>query len=244
MKLPLQRALRQAGISGEQGRIGWHDLRHPHGSNLAMRGVPLEVICRDWCYELLWQTGTCSDITIARRPSSARATSPEVIKLIGTLAKERSDREVAAELNRRGLLSGVKRAWDKEAVRWVRKRYGIRRQPAGRRGRPREPRVWAGHHARPVGQSLPKRLGRWPGAEDGQVALALMLIEFIRARRLQFVRPPTSADEFHLDAAIAWGPLLPLEGLARQGPGKDEFPRGRGIPEQTAGERFQHAAVR
>ena len=54
--------------------------------------------------------------------------------LIGTLAKERSDREVAAELNRRGLLSGVKRAWDKEAVRWVRKRYGIRRQPAGRRG--------------------------------------------------------------------------------------------------------------
>jgi DNA invertase Pin-like site-specific DNA recombinase len=100
---------------------------------------PVDVPERGIHIQLLWQTGTCSELSIARRPSSARATSPEVIKLIGTLAKERSDREVAAELNRRGLLSGVKRAWDKEAVRWVRKRYGIRRQLAGRRGRPRQP---------------------------------------------------------------------------------------------------------
>lgn len=100
---------------------------------------PVDVPKRGIHIQLLWQTGTCSDITIARRPSYARATSPEVINLIGTLTKERSDREVAAELNRRGLLSGVKRAWDKEAVRWVRRRYGIRRQPAGRRGRPRQP---------------------------------------------------------------------------------------------------------
>ncbi|HZI03735.1 MAG TPA: recombinase family protein, partial [Archangium sp.] len=100
---------------------------------------PVDVPERAIHIQLLWQTGTCSELSIARRPSSERATSPEVIKLIGTLAKERSDREVAAELNRRGLLSGVKRAWDKEAVRWVRKRYGIRRQSAGRRGRPRQP---------------------------------------------------------------------------------------------------------
>jgi DNA invertase Pin-like site-specific DNA recombinase len=100
---------------------------------------PVDVPERGIHIQLQWQTGTCSDITIARRPSYARATSPEAIKLIGTLAEERSDREVAAELNRRGLLSGVKRAWDKEAVRWVRKRYGIRRQPTGRRGRPRQP---------------------------------------------------------------------------------------------------------
>lgn len=100
---------------------------------------PVDVPERGIHIQLLWQTGTCSELSIARRPSSERATSAEVIKLIGTLAKERSDREVAAELNRRGLLSGVKRAWDKEAVRWVRKRYGIRRQPAGRQGRPRQP---------------------------------------------------------------------------------------------------------
>ncbi|WPB72629.1 recombinase family protein [Archangium violaceum] len=100
---------------------------------------PMDVPERAIHIQVLWQTGTCSDFTIARRPSYSRATSPEAIKLIGTLAEERSDREVAAELNRRGLLSGVKRAWDKEAVRWVRKRYGIRRQPTGRRGRPRQP---------------------------------------------------------------------------------------------------------
>ncbi|QDE81860.1 hypothetical protein BHS07_10045 [Myxococcus xanthus] len=44
MKLPLQRALRAAGISREQGRIGWHDLRHTYGSHLAMRGIPMKVI--------------------------------------------------------------------------------------------------------------------------------------------------------------------------------------------------------
>jgi len=44
LKLPLQRAVQAAGISREQGRIGWHDLRHTYGSHLAMRGVPLKVI--------------------------------------------------------------------------------------------------------------------------------------------------------------------------------------------------------
>ena len=44
MKLPLQRAVQRADISREQGRIGWHDLRHTYGSHLAMRGVPLKVI--------------------------------------------------------------------------------------------------------------------------------------------------------------------------------------------------------
>jgi site-specific recombinase XerD len=34
----------RAGISREQGRIIWHDLRHTYGSHLAMRGVPLKVI--------------------------------------------------------------------------------------------------------------------------------------------------------------------------------------------------------
>lgn len=41
VKSPLERALREADICCEQGRIGWHDLRHTYGSHLAMRGVPL-----------------------------------------------------------------------------------------------------------------------------------------------------------------------------------------------------------
>ena len=44
MEQPLRRALKHAGISREEGRIGWHDLRHTYGSHLAMRGVPLKVI--------------------------------------------------------------------------------------------------------------------------------------------------------------------------------------------------------
>ena len=41
---PLSRAVSRAGISREQGRITWHNLRHTYGSHLAMRGVPLKVI--------------------------------------------------------------------------------------------------------------------------------------------------------------------------------------------------------
>ena len=36
--------MQRADIGREQGRIGWHDLRHTYGSHLAMRGVPLKVI--------------------------------------------------------------------------------------------------------------------------------------------------------------------------------------------------------
>jgi len=44
MKPLLRRALRSAGITREQGQIGWHDLRHTYGSHLAMKGVPLKVV--------------------------------------------------------------------------------------------------------------------------------------------------------------------------------------------------------
>ncbi len=36
MKQPLRRALNRAGISREEGRIGWHDLRHTYASHLAV----------------------------------------------------------------------------------------------------------------------------------------------------------------------------------------------------------------
>ncbi|RKH40304.1 site-specific integrase [Corallococcus sp. AB050B] len=44
MRNPLLRSLKRAGIVREQGRVGWHDLRHTYGSHLAMRSVPLKVI--------------------------------------------------------------------------------------------------------------------------------------------------------------------------------------------------------
>jgi integrase len=44
LKRPLVRALRGSGISRENGKIGWHDLRHTYASHLAMRGVSLKII--------------------------------------------------------------------------------------------------------------------------------------------------------------------------------------------------------
>jgi site-specific recombinase XerD len=40
----LERRRSRSWICREQGRIGWHDLRHTYGSHLAMRGVPLKAI--------------------------------------------------------------------------------------------------------------------------------------------------------------------------------------------------------
>ncbi len=40
----LDAAVRRAGIVREEGRVGWHDLRHTYGSHLAMRGVTLPTI--------------------------------------------------------------------------------------------------------------------------------------------------------------------------------------------------------
>jgi integrase len=40
----LNAAVRRAGIVREDGRVGWHDLRHTYGSHLAMRGVTLPTI--------------------------------------------------------------------------------------------------------------------------------------------------------------------------------------------------------
>lgn len=40
----LNRAVRRSGIAREEGRIGWHDLRHTYASHLVMRGVSMRTI--------------------------------------------------------------------------------------------------------------------------------------------------------------------------------------------------------
>ncbi len=44
MNGPLRRALKLEDICREQGRIGWHDLRHTYANHLAMNGSALTFI--------------------------------------------------------------------------------------------------------------------------------------------------------------------------------------------------------
>jgi integrase len=42
--MALDAAVERAGVRREEGRIGWHDLRHTYGSHMAMRGVSMPVL--------------------------------------------------------------------------------------------------------------------------------------------------------------------------------------------------------
>lgn len=92
---------------------------------------PIEVPERMTRIQVVWQTGAVSDLSVPRRTRfEARKTSAEAVECIRMLFEEKkSDDEIAAELNRRGLRSGVERPWDAKAVRWVRWRHGFHRVP-------------------------------------------------------------------------------------------------------------------
>jgi hypothetical protein len=92
--------------------------------------TPVDVPARMTRVQVLWQTGAITDFTIPRRSQfSALATPSETIALIRELvAKNKSDIEIARELNRRGLQTGVSRPWGAKSVRWVRCRHGLRRK--------------------------------------------------------------------------------------------------------------------
>lgn len=74
LKWPLERALRRAGISRDEGRIGWHDLRHTYGSHLAMRGVPLKVV-----QELMGHTTIEMTMRYAHLSSESREAAVQVL---------------------------------------------------------------------------------------------------------------------------------------------------------------------
>jgi DNA invertase Pin-like site-specific DNA recombinase len=76
-----------------------------------------------------WRSGASEEL-VTRRPHSApqsRRTPQSVIELARRLGPNRSDAELAAELNRVGLNTGTKRRFDAGAVSWLRYAYGIER---------------------------------------------------------------------------------------------------------------------
>jgi DNA invertase Pin-like site-specific DNA recombinase len=98
---------------------------------------PIEVPARLTRVQVLWQTGAVSDFTVSRKDKyTAQATPAETLALIRELyvTEKKDDGEIAAELNRRGLRTGLNRSWTVPAVR--RARYGesiYRPSPKARR---------------------------------------------------------------------------------------------------------------
>jgi DNA invertase Pin-like site-specific DNA recombinase len=83
---------------------------------------PIDVPQRMTRVQVLWQTGATSDFTVPRKDKYvATMTSPEALAVLRRLfAEQKTDVEIAKELNRRGLKTGVGRRWDSDAVRRIR----------------------------------------------------------------------------------------------------------------------------
>ncbi len=98
---------------------------------------PIDVPGRMPRVQVLWPTGAVSDVTVPRTDKyTAQATSAQARSLIRDryLTQRKDDREIATQLNRRGLCTGQDRAWDLGAVRRVRCAEGIfRPSPKARR---------------------------------------------------------------------------------------------------------------
>jgi len=98
---------------------------------------PIEVPARQTRVQLLWQTGAVSDFTVPRKDKyTAQATPKETLALLRDLytSRKKGDAEIAAELNRRGLHTGLNRPWTVAAVRRVRYDVGLYRpSPKSRR---------------------------------------------------------------------------------------------------------------
>ena len=76
--------------------------------------------------QLLWQTGAVSDFTVERRRRWATTTPDEAVESIRALvAKKKTDAQIAAALNARGLRTGHGNAWSSSSVQGLRLRRGL-----------------------------------------------------------------------------------------------------------------------
>jgi len=78
-----------------------------------------------------WRSGATEELVV-RRPSPAHVlqrTSAEAVELVKQLGPTHRDAELAHELNRRSLVTGLRRTFDEAAVRWVRFAYQVPSPP-------------------------------------------------------------------------------------------------------------------
>ena len=78
-----------------------------------------------------WRTGASEEVVASRWKSAvqSRRTSADVVTVVARLAPERTDAEIADALNVEGHTTGTGRAFDVEAVRWLRFTHRIRSRP-------------------------------------------------------------------------------------------------------------------
>lgn len=78
-----------------------------------------------------WRSGATEEVLTHRWKSAAesRRTAADVVALVARLAPERTDAEIADALNAERRTTGTGRAFDVEAVRWVRFTHRIRSRP-------------------------------------------------------------------------------------------------------------------
>ncbi len=91
---------------------------------------PVEVPARQTHIRVLWRSGAVDEVTIPRPGrGDHRRTPPEAnAQVREPVAHGLMDEEIAAELNRLGLLTGAHRPWNPRAVKAVRMRLGLKRQ--------------------------------------------------------------------------------------------------------------------
>jgi DNA invertase Pin-like site-specific DNA recombinase len=151
--------------------------------------------------QVLWETGAVSDFTIPRLRHVAPRNSiaHEAVELVVKLQSTTSDEQIAAELNRQGLLTGRRTPWNATAVRWLRNRYNLPPRPGGRLQGRRADGLYSAHGvaehlgvARGV-VSMWIRQGLLPIAEGGGQGHPFWFkLEPATVKRLKAISPPSS----------------------------------------------------
>lgn len=88
--------------------------------------TPVDSPTRVTQVKILWHTGAISELVV-NRPSIQQklGTSPEVVQAVKEVAIGRTDEEIAAQLNRLGLVSAKGRSFTASAVAWIRWKFKI-----------------------------------------------------------------------------------------------------------------------
>jgi predicted DNA-binding transcriptional regulator AlpA len=74
-----------------------------------------------------WRSGACEEL-VARRPHSApqaRRTPQDAVEIVRRLGAQRTNAELAAELNRIGVKTGTGKCFNAASIRWIRYAYDI-----------------------------------------------------------------------------------------------------------------------